>query len=146
MTGFNQDSENKKYSGTLYHSASLEGLVELLNSPNYDLELSCSTENSTRLFGRECVLVMKVENEEGGYTPFDSDAGKNYGWDEFRFNINENFRSKISHVILSPRLQKIWDEEDWDEDEEELELLYEIIEQNGIKFVNDDNTNSFYNF
>lgn len=92
MEGFGKGFELKKYSGKLYHSCTIEGLSDLLF--DYNGENVCfSTDASTKLFGRECVIVLSVENIEGLYTPYDADAGKNYGWDEFRcsFQVNMEF-------------------------------------------------------
>jgi len=128
--------KNKNYTGKLYHSCTIEGFLSLLNS-DVSGELSCSTEESKKLFGREAVVVMRVENENGRYTPFDMDSGKYYGYDEFILKLNgfEDLRDKIEYIIISDRLFRVWMHEVQNTDEEEeLDVLYEIAEDHGIKF------------
>ena len=144
MSGFSKDLTKKTYSGKLYHSCTIEGFLSLLNS-GVSGELSCSTEESKKLFGREAVVVMNVKSENGNHAPFDADSGKYYGYDEFIISLNgfDDFRNKIEYIILSDRLFQIWESEDWDEDEEELEVLFELAEDNGMKFKTADS--DFYN-
>ncbi len=144
MAGFGKSLIEKTYTGKLYHSCTIEGLDELLNNHIADCEgvdapIAFSTEASTRLFGRECVLVLEVENLTGQYTAYDADAGIDFGWDEFRVNFEsgqEIFDLTHSVVMSEQAMDRLETEEaEW---LEELECL--------IGSITATTNNKFYNF
>ena len=85
----------------LFHSCTIEGLGSFFESYYEDLEICTSSENSSELFGRNCVIVLDVnechitERED-----FDIDAQKNYGYDEIRIQMTEDeFKSSVVEII-----------------------------------------------
>lgn len=144
MNGFSQDLEKKTVSGKLFHSCTLEGALSLLNMYNDQLALCCSTEESDELFGREIVLVFEPGTYSGEYCFFDADAGKSYGYDEFRLTGQ---LPNIEKAIISDSLHEIWEsdytEDDTSEEAEIHEMLYELAE-NCIPLLPSDDKN-FYN-
>jgi len=134
IEGYGKGLRDVIHTGRIFHSCTLEGLANLLNNRS-DIETSFSTGTSTKLFGREMVIVLKDKERKGKYTPYDSDAGKNYGYDEFRTKFDED---DIEKVFISDRLNEIWnndyEEDDESEEAEIADLLYEIAEDFAIKY------------
>lgn len=121
MNGFSKDLKEKIYTGKLYHSCNLEGLYNLLNNFNSELEISFSTESSKELFGRELALIISVQEKKGEYTPFDSDGGCYYGWDEFRTTFDSVEDIEIEGIVMNPSIYK-----EYRIIESELEALSDI--------------------
>jgi predicted RNA methylase len=135
ISGFGKSLKKASYSGELFHSATLDGLDELLHSGNYGT-INTFTENSTDIFGREITVRFLPKYREGLYTPYDADAGKNYGYDEFRVDVNDVIKD-IDAVYLNDRLFKIWesDESNLNEAElDELDMLYGLAEDFQIRY------------
>lgn len=93
----------KKETITLFHKCTLGGLLVLLNDPDPDLRLCCSSLDSCKLFCRDYCIVLEVpadsilcrEND-------DIDAHAQTSWDEVRINFRKEFVVKI---IGSKRLK-----------------------------------------
>lgn len=92
--GFGKSLVPVSYTGNLYHAATPEGVADLIQNYNPEEPVSFSTDRAKRHFesfeggGRGMLLVFKVENKTGLYSPVDADAGKQFGWDEFRSKYN----------------------------------------------------------
>lgn len=103
--GFGKALETIQYEGKLFHSCTIAGLDFMMNNfaTNDSDFCSFSTENATRLFGRNCVIVMKAQKREFLYTPYDADAGIDFGWDEARpvFESQDQFLNEIEAIIMS---------------------------------------------
>lgn len=128
MNGFGKDLKQKKYTGKLYHSCTVDGLANLLFDYNGE-SVNFSTEASTKLFGRECVIVINVENIDGLYAPFDADAGKNYGYDEFRAKFQPGrfeFPGEYIFYVISDIVMTWAAFEKMEDNEGLVELAYRI--------------------
>ena len=141
MNGFSQNMEKRIYTGQAYHSCTLEGLTSLLNSFNPEMPICCSTPDSSRLFGRECVVIFTLKNIEAEYDNQDADAGKNYGYDELR--IIANILPVIEKVIVSDMLYEAYEADE--EEEENGELLFELAEDFCIKYEKAAEKADFFN-
>ena len=78
----------------LYHKCSLDNLDYMLSNDR-DFDVCCSSDASTRLFNhngdRNICIEITVSTEEfknAFLSDVDADAGKNYGYDEYRIIIN----------------------------------------------------------
>jgi hypothetical protein len=148
MNGFCKDCEEIQYTGKLYHSCTLEGLQQLIFNPVKE-GLCCSTSDSSKLFGRAVTLQFEVNNVTGSYTSFDSDSGKNMGYDEFRYtlvsdetNIAKNWylnfpeaKIFVEECLLNEILNN--DEYEWAiEMMEEIGIFFSVIEEKDKNFFN----------
>jgi hypothetical protein len=155
MNGFSKDLEPTRMNGKLYHSCTLEGINDLIQNFRPEDPVCTSTKNSTRLFGRTCVVVFEECEWNGEYTPFDSDAGKNMGWDEFRvrFNSAEDMINSIETIIVPAGFIRQWEqkiEEAIDENGNEDHFspdvaFFHLIEEWGIPYP-EESDDEFYNF
>lgn len=105
MQGFGKGLTEASYEGSLYHSATLDGLDELLNAPSTETVNTSTVHSRGGLFGRDITVVFKPKQRKGLYTPYDADAGKNFGYDEFRVKLNNK---DIDAVYLNDELFDIW--------------------------------------
>jgi hypothetical protein len=155
MNGFSKDLEPTRMNGKLYHSCTLEGINNLIQNFRPEDPVCTSTKNSARLFGRVCVVVFEDRQWVGDYTPFDSDAGKNMGWDEFRvrFRSVEDMINSIESIIMPAGFIQHWEkniEESTDEDDNEDHYssdvaFFRLIEEWGIPYP-EESDDEFYNF
>lgn len=82
MNGFSQDLQETTLTSKLYRKVSFDNLT------NYG-ELCCSTSNSSELSSHgELCLVFAEKQYTGYYVDGDADAGKNFGYDEFRVELD----------------------------------------------------------
>lgn len=88
---FGKGLYNVEITGTIYHSTTIDGAYDIVENYRDDRPTCCSTPNSQKLIDKGydgVVLEYKVNGKKGLYTPYDADAGKNYGYDEFRTNLD----------------------------------------------------------
>jgi len=99
--GFGHGFYDAKVNGGIYHNTTAEGLESLIENYDATLPVSFSTAASKKLIdkGYDGVSIRyNVKNRIGKYTAYDGDAGKYYGYDEFRTllpNIN-NFELVVT--------------------------------------------------
>ena len=146
MNGFGQELETKTIGGRIFHSCTLEGIDFLLQNFTPGRAISCSTSDSTKLFGRGMVIVLEDREWVGDYTPYDADAGKNYGWDEFRvrFKSLEEFVDAIDSIIVPIGWVDAW-EQAWEDEESADSCFFHLIEDQGLPYPTESNR-SFFNF
>ena len=138
MNGFGKDFEKTTLNEELYHSATFEGLENLLYNNRQDYPVCTSTGVSARFMDRDLVVVFSEKERTGDYTSFDADAGKDYGYDEFRVCVDIE---DIEEVQLNDSLFSIWESDE--SDDEEIEAIYDsmisMVEDFGINFVKGEN-------
>lgn len=95
MNGFGKDLTSETKSTQLFRK------VDFNNFQN-EGELCFSTENSVELssHGEFCLVLEKAEYN-GVYANGDADAGKNFGYDEFRVKMTEEeLFAKVDFIIV----------------------------------------------
>jgi hypothetical protein len=102
MSGFGKDLRKKEYTGKVFHKCSIESAYNLLNNFNYDRSFSCSTPESHNLAGGSVCFVFNV-NGCYEYDNKDTDAGKNFGYDEIRitFDDQKSLIDSIETIIIN---------------------------------------------
>ena len=104
MNGFSQDLQETTLTTKLYRKV---GFNNLTNGG----ELCCSTANSSTLSSHgELCLVFAEKEYAGYYVDGDADAGKNFGYDEFRVELNAE---EADWLVYPDSLE---DDEDFDFD------------------------------
>ncbi len=140
---FGNNLIKKTITGKIYHSCTLEGMDELINQYEIGQTVNCSTEHSTQLFGRECVIIFKAASRSGLHCPVDADSGQNNGYDEFRFCF-ENVFDEIEEIKMSESAyERLMLDENYS-DQEYLDDNWEWLENLGcqigrISDIADDN-------
>lgn len=82
MNGFSKDIQQTTIITKLYRKVGFENLTNTG-------ELCCSTSNSCELSSHgELCLVFAEKKYTGCYVDGDADAGKNFGYDEFRVELD----------------------------------------------------------
>lgn len=138
--GYGKDLKARQVEGRLYHKCTWEGLDELLSNYKPHLELSTSTEESVKLFGREICVVFDARVRDCQYTPYDSDSGKQHGYDEARVNFEsaEELINQIETIVVKPgtieEIENSEDEDNWKWDI--LENNYSLFQEKGDDFYN----------
>jgi len=87
----------------VYHKAKMDGILNLIYDFNPTTPISTSTmENSTRLFGRDIVAVMRPIGNPISYTMDDTDAHSQTPWDEARFvfDTQKELVDSIEYLII----------------------------------------------
>ena len=145
MNGFGKDLEEKTIEGRIFHSCTLEGLNNLIQNFATEQAICCSTEASTRLFGREMVVVFEAKEYTGTHTEGDADAGKDYGYDEFRVNFSsiEDLIDSIESVQVGAGWIENWEESCEDENSPDA-CFFHLIEDS-IPYPSE-SSETFYNF
>ena len=87
-------------------------MINLFSNFNEDLEICTSSENSSALFGRNCVIVLDVdESHITERADYDIDAQKNFGYDEIRIQMTEEeFRASVKEIIVPDYFDSFIDE------------------------------------
>lgn len=124
MVGFGKGFEEKKYTGKITHSTDLEGIYRLFNCFNNEMQICFSTYGT---IDRGIELVYEVSEMEGLYTNYDADAGKNFGWDEFRAYATEEMIQNPVAIKLNG-FSKEWVMCETEEVTEEQEEAYTFFE------------------
>ena len=84
MNGFGKDLKNKIINTKLYRKTTVNSLLSFESG-----ELCFSTENSVSLINQgEIAIVLEKDNYNGNFVDGDADAGRNYGYDEFRLEMS----------------------------------------------------------
>jgi len=116
MNGFSQDLEETTMTTMLFRKVSSENMLRAG-------ELCFSTEKSFTLssHGEFCLVIDSAEFT-GMYAECDADAGKNFGYDEFRVEFDREDLIDAIHYIVVP--------EDWfsEENEEASEWIENLSE------------------
>ena len=109
MNGFGTGLQSAEIQTRLFRKVSAQNF---LNSG----ELCFSTEKSTTLISHgEFCIVLESNLYSGLYFDGDADAGKNFGYDEFRVEMDRNeLLSKIEYIVVP---NSWFDSEMSDEDE-----------------------------
>lgn len=109
MNGFSQDFATATITGRLFRKADMANFIR-------EGELCFSTEKSIQLIGQgNIALVIEPGNYEGEYVDGDGDAGKNYGYDEFRVEFTrESLQAAIEAIVIPDSLYDSDDADDWD--------------------------------
>ena len=82
MNGFGKDLKEKTFTTKLYRKVGFDNLT------NFG-ELCCSSSNSIELSSHGELCLVFAEKEYTGYhVDGDADAGKNFGYDEFRVELD----------------------------------------------------------
>ena len=125
MSGFSHDLEPKEITSKLYRKVNFENIT---NSG----ELCTSTENSVKLIGTgEVCYIFDSKKRTGMYDDKDADAGKNFGYDEFRTEID--LTEECPYIVYP----NSWDEiietitesdERFDTDEDPMVWIYNLEE------------------
>lgn len=123
MNGFGKEFEGVEKDCILYHSTNISGAAYFIFGGTRSL--CCSTPDSSWLMSREVVIVFEPRPRMGVYTPFDGDAGKNFGWDEFR--PDDIGPDEIDEIILPDDLYREYLAGKASED---IVTLEEIAEEN----------------
>ena len=125
MSGFGKDLTQDKIETRLFRKVCFENF-------NNDGELCFSTENSIKLIARgEFAFVLEKNIYEGMYDDKDTDAGKYYGYDEFRveFNNINDIISKLENIVIPDSWQEEIDNENFEgeADEDPAEWVENIM-------------------
>lgn len=124
FTGFGQGLKETTMECTLARKVSFENLQ------NFG-ELCFSTlENSVELIGTgELCIVLKKAVRTGMYYDGDADAGKNFGYDEFRvyFDSFEEIVEEIEYVVIPDYWEEDIEEENYDNPEKDPEVWKDSI-------------------
>ena len=119
--------EDRVYTGELIHSACLEDYCNLIENFNPEMDTCFSTYGS---IGRGIEIIYKVEKKEGQYTDYDADAGRNYGYDEFRAIMTEEEMQTPERILVDQETYDyIWCEAISDDGDEEIQNgVYQMFE------------------
>jgi hypothetical protein len=121
----------------IYHTTTLEGLLELLENYNEEDVLCCSTEKRDRIFncnGGDVVLEMNISDDMiVDYSNIDIDAQKDFGWDEARiqFENADQIIECLESCIVKDAILEAWE----NEDEETVEMFDAIFEYIGYRML-----------
>lgn len=109
---FGNDLEETTIEGKLFHKCSFEECVyflEKVDSFKNDRGLCTSTkEGSEKLAEGQCCIVFKGVKRDGLYDNKDTDAGKYFGYDEFR-TIDKIEHDYIEYLIFPDDIYKFYD-------------------------------------
>lgn len=102
-------------------------------------ELCFSTEESTMLIGRgEFCIVLEEKEYSGMYDNKDADAGKDFGYDEFRvFLTEEELISKIECIVVPNWWEDDIEEELYDTDKDPMVWIDNLSEFGKVVFEKD---------
>lgn len=129
------------------HSTTLEGFDTLFYNFNSDKELSCSTQDGSRKYltkyAEQDDFAIRIELKgefEGEHTPYDTDAGKYYGWNEIRvkFSSFKDFSKKICKIIVNQETfdyLNAEDDENYDGEDDKREWFYNNLFVNYYRFI-----------
>jgi hypothetical protein len=136
IDAFGKGLYKAKYSGKLYHSTDIDGLLNLINVFDKGKYISTSTENAEKLFDNSVIVEYLPKERDGLYSSVDADSGKNMGYDEFR--TKQTDKSQINKIYLNNELYRIWNtnyaETDTSDEAIKYDKLYEIAIDNNIKY------------
>ena len=95
MNGFSQDLEATKKTTRLFRKVNGDNFIN-------EGELCFSTENSVELIGAgDFCIVLESSEYTGMWADGDADAGKNFGYDEFRVEFSqEELLEKIEYIVV----------------------------------------------
>ena len=131
MSGFGKTLEETKITSKLYRKVSADNMMN-------EGELCTSTENSTKLIGvGDFCLVYESKERLGSYTNMDADAGKNFGYDEFR---TELYTSDVSFIIYPDFWNDEIDEELYDTDKDPM-VWISNLEDAGFILISESQAN-----
>ena len=92
---------------TYYHKASIVGLINLFETFKTDSRICVSTENSSRLFWRDIVLVMETKDENilcSENNDIDARIGTEYDETRISFSSKAAFLKAVKYVIIDGKI------------------------------------------
>ncbi len=115
MNGFGQDLKKATQQTILFRK------VSGVNFLNFG-ELCFSTEKSAQLIGAgEFCLVLEKAEYSGVYAEGDADAGKNFGYDEFRVEMTQDeLTESITNIVVPNSWYDDIDESLYDSDQDPM--------------------------
>lgn len=139
---FGQNLETQTINTRLFRKVNASNLFKANN------EYCFSTANSTKLIAHgEFAIVLKEEEYTGAYDSQDADAGKNFGYDEFRVVLTkEELISKIECIVVPDSWNDEIDAELYDTDKDPMVWIENLREYSVVVFVSETDYNVDFNF
>ena len=125
MEGFGKGFKTIKYTGQLIHSTNLDWICGLMQNFNSESTVCFSTKGS---IDRGIEIIYMVIEKEGKHTEYDADAGRNYGYDEFRCEMTEEEIQEPERILVDQETYDYVTLETASDDTEEQEEINRIFE------------------